>query len=516
MHQTKFKGRLWQIPLLYALVGVLWIWGSDRYTFSLFEKLSGAEARQVLMYRGLVCVFLTALALYIILRWFFGRLIRAEKYYRLLYTASPIAILIADADDGKVISANPSAEREFGLTREQIRATRLQDLYQPAEEDLTPLHQAPSEELFVPAGTWRYQDANQREAFAKMYATSLTFYHKRSVLVGGLRITDQVQAQNSLNAYAHRLGEMQNNISDGYLLVGADWTLIKANRTIERIVGRGSDEIEGKNLWDVFPGARDLGLFERFRRAMGLKLGDHFEEFYPPLQLWLRISLYPDPLGLTAYLQDITHEKRQQERLAESERNLAAVINNTDDAIWYINTSNEIVFFNAAFQRIRAQLLLANTDERPRHAAADSVPEDIREQLRSYYAQALAGEHVRFEMAVQHKNGHQPTFEVSINPVRDTDGVVLGIGCIGRDITDRKRSENLIRSQYDRLRKIAWYQSHEVRGPVASILGLVLLFDPQNPTSEFNLDILNHLEKTARQLDAAVRSIVQEANELAP
>lgn len=515
MHHSKFNGKLWQIPLLYALAGVLWIWVSDRYTFSLFEQISGAEARQTLMYRGLACVFVTAVVLYGLLRWFFGRVLRAEKYYRLLYTASPIAILIADAEDGKVISANPAAEREFGLSREQIRSTRLQNLYHPAEEALAPLHQVSQEESFVPAGVWQYQDGSGGLAFARMYATGLTFHKKRSVLVGGLRITDQVQAQNDLNTYAHRLGEMQDNISDGYLLVGEDWTLLKTNRTIERIVGRQRHEVEGENLWEVFPGARDLAFFERFSRAMQLKLGDHFEEFYPPLQLWLRISIYPDPQGITAYLQDITHQKRQQARLEESERNLAAVINNTDDAIWYISTTNEIVFFNAAFQRIRS-LLLAQPDPSPRQAADDSVPQDLRELLRGHYARAIAGEHLRFEVEVQHTNGHRPTFEVSINPVRDEHGVVLGIGCIGRDITDRKRSENLIRSQYDRLRKIAWYQSHEVRGPVASILGLVHLFDPTNPTSDFNVDILHHLHKTAQQLDSAVRSIVQEANELAP
>jgi nitrate/nitrite-specific signal transduction histidine kinase len=68
--------------------------------------------------------------------------------------------------------------------------------------------------------------------------------------------------------------------------------------------------------------------------------------------------------------------------------------------------------------------------------------------------------------------------------------------------------------QYEnsRLKKIAWIQSHEVRGPVSSILGLVnLIKDKALPVETAN--IIGHLETSSKQLDEVIRKITSQTTE---
>jgi signal transduction histidine kinase len=79
------------------------------------------------------------------------------------------------------------------------------------------------------------------------------------------------------------------------------------------------------------------------------------------------------------------------------------------------------------------------------------------------------------------------------------------------DVTSQKAAETLIHKQNEAFKRISAYQSHQVRGPVVRILGLVGLFQPSDPTSEFNQEILSYLKVTAKELDQAVHDIVIEA-----
>lgn len=55
------------------------------------------------------------------------------------------------------------------------------------------------------------------------------------------------------------------------------------------------------------------------------------------------------------------------------------------------------------------------------------------------------------------------------------DGTIIGVSYNATDITDRIKQERLIFAQNESLRKIAFMQSHELRRPVSSILGLMNL-----------------------------------------
>lgn len=97
--------------------------------------------------------------------------------------------------------------------------------------------------------------------------------------------------------------------------------------------------------------------------------------------------------------------------------------------------------------------------------------------------------------------------------IRDDNGI--GIRMIGamQDITELKSKELHISKQKDQLMEIARINAHEIRRPVASILGLSSLIDKTSITDEDNLATLQQLEAATLELDAVIKRIIDKTEE---
>jgi len=79
---------------------------------------------------------------------------------------------------------------------------------------------------------------------------------------------------------------------------------------------------------------------------------------------------------------------------------------------------------------------------------------------------------------------------------------------------EKKIADEELKLQYDKLLKIAFMQSHQVRVPVANILGLFSLFEFDDPGDPVNGKVLNMLKLVAESLDKTVREIVENTSEI--
>jgi len=80
--------------------------------------------------------------------------------------------------------------------------------------------------------------------------------------------------------------------------------------------------------------------------------------------------------------------------------------------------------------------------------------------------------------------------------------------CSLMDITDKKTAERKLMSQNEKLRKIAWLQSHEVRKPLANILGLLSLMESQKIHTEHG-HVFQYLKQSSDELDQIIRNIIE-------
>ncbi|MCD6012222.1 MAG: domain S-box protein [Flavipsychrobacter sp.] len=89
----------------------------------------------------------------------------------------------------------------------------------------------------------------------------------------------------------------------------------------------------------------------------------------------------------------------------------------------------------------------------------------------------------------------------------DNEGKPVGLYGTAHDITDQTANIAQLKVQNEKLREIAWIQSHKVRGPLATILGLAQLFKDDRPCDDMK-EIVQGILQSSEKLDAVIREIV--------
>lgn len=149
--------------------------------------------------------------------------------------------------------------------------------------------------------------------------------------------------------------------------------------------------------------------------------------------------------GVFAAARDVTERNRAE----SGARRLAAIVESSDDAIMAQTVDGVILTWNPA-----AQALYGYTAEeivgRP---ITVLVPPDLHEELDDLTCRVVRGEHVAHEETRRlPREGPPVDVSLSVSPLLDTSGQVVGVSTIARDITERKRAERQLRaaSAYNR------------------------------------------------------------------
>ncbi|MEO6149762.1 MAG: hypothetical protein ABIN95_10270, partial [Mucilaginibacter sp.] len=91
---------------------------------------------------------------------------------------------------------------------------------------------------------------------------------------------------------------------------------------------------------------------------------------------------------------------------------------------------------------------------------------------------------------------------------------IIGAAITSTDITERKMHQEQIKSQNEALTRIAIIQSHELRRPVASLLGIMELIKMDQADNVRNeQEYLDIMQATINELDEKIRLIVKDSEE---
>ncbi|MCA1813388.1 MAG: PAS domain S-box protein, partial [Halobacteriales archaeon] len=187
-------------------------------------------------------------------------------------------------------------------------------------------------------------------------------------------------------------------------------------------------------------------------------------------------------------------------RAAEPRARLAAIVESSTDAIVSKNLDGVIQTWNPGAERIfgyRAEDIVGQPVTRLIPAERLGEEEEILRRLRR-------GERVeQFETQRVRKDGRVIDVSLTISPIRDEAGRIIGASKIARDITERKRAEQELRAMNERLQELDRMKtqlintaSHELRTPLTPItLQLDLLrardMGTLTPRQRHALDILD-------------------------
>jgi light-regulated signal transduction histidine kinase (bacteriophytochrome) len=103
---------------------------------------------------------------------------------------------------------------------------------------------------------------------------------------------------------------------------------------------------------------------------------------------------------------------------------------------------------------------------------------------------------------------------ISFNPIQNDKEECIGVACYSKDISDRMKYINAIERQNEKLKSIAWTQSHVVRAPLSRLMGLINIIKmgaiEKNELDEY----LGHLKDAAKELDQVIHDIVEKTKEV--
>jgi PAS domain S-box-containing protein len=200
-------------------------------------------------------------------------------------------------------------------------------------------------------------------------------------------------------------------------------------------------------------------------------------------------------------------EELLRRKIRQDELNFMALIENTDDFLWSVDREFNLLAFNKAY---REYFILVFGVE-PRTGTPDPVkmlsPERYA-KLVDGYETVLAGHPYDIVEKGMSVNGNTPDVEVRFRPIRDEQGNLSGVSCFRRDITEYVRLITKLETSNKQLRDIAWVQSHKLRGPLATMIGILdYLSDPEVTDADREMMTASLLEKL-EEMDKIIHEIV--------
>ena len=215
-----------------------------------------------------------------------------------------------------------------------------------------------------------------------------------------------------------------------------------------------------------------------------------------------RVSFMPYPsllrdgsghvVGAINLLVDIAERKRSEIDLAR----LAAIVASSDDAIVSKSLDGQVTSWNAGAARIFGY----EPDEMIGQPIKRIIPAELHEEEDEILAKIRRGEHIdHYDTTRLTKDGRRVAISLTVSPLRDRSGKVIGASKVARDITDRKRSDELQRLLFDEL-------NHRVKNTLATIQAIASqsLLNSKSPR-DFVESFNGRVQALARAHDLLVR-----------
>jgi len=206
------------------------------------------------------------------------------------------------------------------------------------------------------------------------------------------------------------------------------------------VLGRGFEEVT-RSMW---PAAYAEEIVEIFRRTLATGEpyvstdggGPRIDRDAPEYYDWRldRITLPDGRFGLVCYLRDVS----EQRQAAAAQAYLAAIVDSADDAILAKDLDGIIQSCNTAAERLFGY----SADELVGRSVRLLIPPDRQAEEDEILTRLRRGERLQhFETVRVTKDGRRLDISLTISPVRDARGRIIGASKIGRDITATKQAE---------------------------------------------------------------------------
>jgi PAS domain S-box-containing protein len=255
-----------------------------------------------------------------------------------------------------------------------------------------------------------------------------------------------------------------------------DQVLVRENNSFQDLLGYLSEDVKMKPLIGlVHPEDRNLteSILEeclgKHERLAQLKNRLRREDGKYISVEWTLMPDYERQI-IFAVGRDVTQRNLDQEKIFR----LASIVESTDDGIIGMMTDGTILDWN----RGAGQVYGYTAEEIIGESILAIIPAEKYHEIAEIFKKAMRGENIsHLETLRRHKDGRDLEVSLTVSPIKDNLGKVIGVSTILRDISQQKQMEREL-FRLDRMNLIgemAASISHEVRNPMTTVRGFLQL-----------------------------------------
>jgi PAS domain S-box-containing protein len=299
---------------------------------------------------------------------------------------------------------------------------------------------------------------------------SVALQNARSILLARQRAEEELQKQSEL------LRITLSSIGDAVISTDAEGRVTFLNGVAESLTGWPQAEAVGRPLPDIFPiinGRTRWPVENPTLRALreGTIVGlanytvliarDGTERMIDDSAAPIR-DRAGAMVGAVLVFRDVTERRRAEETQAL----LAAIVESSEDAIVSKTLNGIIRSWNSGAE----QLFGYQRSEAVGQPITLIVPPERIDEERRILDRLRRGERIEhFETVRVSKDGRRLDISLTVSPIRDGEGRIVGASKVARDITERKRAAEALREADRRKDEFLALLAHELRNPLAPL-----------------------------------------------
>jgi PAS domain S-box-containing protein len=280
-----------------------------------------------------------------------------------------------------------------------------------------------------------------------------------TALVIGYDITERIESEKRLKESEENYRNLFNNMSEGFAVCEMlydpsgkpmDFRFLNVNPLFEKLLGLPHDQILGKTVLALVPNVNPKAI-ENFGKVVSTGEPVHFENYSRDLKKWFDNYAYRSGRVQFGYMVlDITDRKEAEEAVIESEARFRSVLENSRDVIYrtnlrtgryeYTSPSTEAILGYSGSE-------LASLDRKT--SLAMIHPDDLL-TFRSLLAHLEETGQGEGEYRLQTKKGEYRWVSNRLSIIKDSSGRPVYRDGIFRDITERKKAEEVLKESEDK------------------------------------------------------------------